>query len=306
MQETLVAEVRRFNRTVTARVGALDSRFLGRGRPLAQARMLWEISADGCEVRALRSRLQLDSGYTSRLMRSLEAAGLVTVTPHEEDRRIRIARLTPAGLAEREVLEERSDQLAWSFLEPLTEAQREELVGAMRDVRRLLAAAAVTVKPVDPTHADARRCIEAYFAELDRRSETGFDPGAGISAEPHELRPPAGVLLLAYLDEEPVGCGALKNHEDAPSEIKRMWVADAVRGMGIGRRLLGELEARALAGGADTVRLETNRSLTEAIRMYRKAGYAEVPAFNDEPFADHWFEKRLRAARRAHHDPERR
>jgi DNA-binding MarR family transcriptional regulator/GNAT superfamily N-acetyltransferase len=293
MQEAMIAEVRRFNRTITAHVGALNDRYLGRSRPLGEARLLWEIGPDGCELRALRSRLDLDSGYVSRLMRSLEAAGLVTVVPNEADRRTRIARLTPAGRTERMILDERSDDQARSLLEPLTPAQQDHLVSAMRDVERLLIAAAVEIKPVEPTHPDARGCIEAYFAELDRRSPSGFDRTASISVEPDEVRPPAGVLLLAYLGSEPVGCGALKNHADAPSDIKRMWVDDSVRGVGIGRRLLGELEARAAEHGARTVRLDTNRNLTEAIAMYRKAGYVEVPAFNDEPFAHHWFEKEL-------------
>jgi DNA-binding MarR family transcriptional regulator/GNAT superfamily N-acetyltransferase len=293
MREGVIAEVRRFNRTITAHVGALNDRFLGRGRPLGEARLLWEIGPEGCELRTLRARLGLDSGYVSRLLRSLEAAGLATVSPHEADRRARIARLTPAGLAERRLLDERSDEDVRSLLESLTAAQQDDLVRAMRDVELLLTAAAVEIVPMDPAHPDARRCIAAYFAELDRRSESGFDPGAGISAEPHELRPPAGELLLAYLRAEPVGCGALKHHERAPSEIKRMWVSDSVRGLGIGRRLLVELEARAREHGARTVRLETNRNLSEAIAMYRSAGYVEVPAFNDEPFAHHWFEKHL-------------
>jgi ribosomal protein S18 acetylase RimI-like enzyme len=72
-----------------------------------------------------------------------------------------------------------------------------------------------------------------------------------------------------------------------------VWVADSVRGLGIGRRLLVELERHASQRGARTVRLETNRNLTEAIALYRSAGYVEVPPFNDEPFAHHWFEKRL-------------
>jgi DNA-binding MarR family transcriptional regulator/GNAT superfamily N-acetyltransferase len=297
MQETMIAEVRRFNRTITAHIGALSDRFMGRSLPLGEARLLWEIGPEGCELRSLRSRLELDSGYVSRLLRSLEAAGLVTVVPAEADRRTRIARLTPAGLAERKILDERSDDLARSLLHPLTDAQQHDLVSAMRDVERLLTAAVVEIKPIDPNHPDARRCIDAYFAELDRRSESGFDPAAGVSAEPDELRPPAGVLLVAYLAGEAVGCGALKNHEGAASEIKRMWVADSARGLGIGRRLLAALEARASDDGARSVRLETNRNLTEAIAMYRKAGYAEVPAFNDEPFADHWFEKELETKR---------
>jgi DNA-binding MarR family transcriptional regulator/GNAT superfamily N-acetyltransferase len=293
MEQAMVTDVRRFNRTVTAHVGALNDRFLGRGRPLGEARLLWEIGPEGCELRTLRARLGLDSGYVSRLIRSLEAAGLVTVGAGKRDRRTRVARLTAAGLRERAVLDERSDALASSLLEPLSAPQRDELVSAMRSVERLLTTAVVEIRPVEPTDPDARRCLEAYFAELNRRSESGFDPATGVTAEPHELRPPAGVLLVAYLGAEPIGCGALKHYRDAPSDIKRMWIAPSARGLGLGRRLLGELEDRIRAAGGITARLETNRVLTEAIAMYRKAGYVEVPPFNDEPFADHWFEKRL-------------
>ena len=290
----MVDRVRSFNRTVTRRVGALNDRFLARNRPLGQSRLLWEIGTEGCEVRSLRSRLDLDSGHASRLLRALENAGLVTVGPSASDRRIRVARLTPAGLSERAQLDKRSDDLAASILAPLDPGQRNELVGAMRTVERLLTTSAVEIRTVSPTDPDATRCIRAYFAELDRRSESGFDPSAGISAEPDELTPPAGCFLIAYVRDEPAGCGAVKHHPGAPSELKRMWVAESARGLGIGRRLLNELEARVLRSGATVARLETNRALVEAIAMYRSAGYVEVPAFNDEPFAHHWFEKRLR------------
>src|SRR5919197_3345765 len=293
MDAAMIEQVRSFNRTVMQRIGALNDGFLGRRRPLGEARLLWEIGPEGSELRSLRSRLDLDSGYVSRLLRSLQDDGLVTVAPSEADRRTRTARLPKRGLAERDVLEHRSDDVARSFLEPLTQTQQARLVTAMRDVERLLAAALVEIKPLDPTHPDARLCIAAYFAELDRRSDTGFDPSAGISAEPHELTPPAGAMLVAYLRSEPVGCGAVKHRAAAPSEIKRMWVAEHARGLGIAKRLLAELEALAIRSGARAVHLETNRALTEAIAMYRAAGYVEVPAFNDEPFAHHWFEKDL-------------
>jgi DNA-binding MarR family transcriptional regulator/GNAT superfamily N-acetyltransferase len=293
MRGAMVDQVRSFNRTVTQRVGALNDRYLARGRPLGEARVLWEIGTEGCEVRALRSRLGLDSGHASRLLRALEADGLVRVEPSPSDRRIRVARLTRAGLSERALLDERSDDLAASFLAPLDPGQRDELVAAMRTVQRLLMTAVVEIRRVDPTEPDARRCIRAYFAELDRRSESGFDPGASLSVGPDEVVPPAGCFLIAYLGDEPVGCGAVRHRAGALAEIKRMWVAESARGLGIGRRLLTQLEARAAGSGASKVRLDTNRALVEAIAMYRSAGYAEVPAFNDEPFAHHWFEKQL-------------
>jgi ribosomal protein S18 acetylase RimI-like enzyme len=98
---------------------------------------------------------------------------------------------------------------------------------------------------------------------------------------------------VATLGGEPIGCGALKFHDGAPAELKRMWVADSARGLGIGRRLLSELEHHADEHGVDTIRLETNKTLVEAIALYRSAGYVEVAAFNDEPYAHHWFEKHL-------------
>ena len=290
----MVAQVRRFNRAVTQRVGALDVSYLARGRPLGEARVLWEIGEEGSEVRSLRSRLGLDSGRASRLLRSLEAAGLVEVVTGAADRRARTARLTPAGLAERGELDRLSEELARSVLEPLPEAQRERLVVAMREVERLLTAALVEIREVDPAHPDARQCIRSYFAELERRSGAPFDPTTGSTAEPHEIRPPAGVFLVAYLRDAPIGCGALKHFPDGVSDVKRMWVAEPARGLGVGRRLLEELEARAAARGDRSVRLETGGVLTEAIALYASAGYVEVPAFNDEPFADHWFEKMLR------------
>jgi DNA-binding MarR family transcriptional regulator/GNAT superfamily N-acetyltransferase len=293
MADTLVDEIRQFNRTVTQRVGALNDQFLARDRPLGQSRVLWEIGTEGCEVRSLRSRLGLDSGHTSRLLRALEAAGLVSVAPGPYDRRIHVAQLTAAGVRERALLDQRADELAASILVPLDTGQRDELVAAMRTVTRLMTTPAIEIRTVDPADRDAKRCIRGYFAELDRRSESGFDPSTGVSAEPHELVPPAGSFLIAYIRGEPVGCGAVKHHPGAPSEVKRMWVAESARGLGIGRRLLSELEARALRSGASLARLETNRALVEAIAMYRSAGYIEVPPFNDEPFAQHWFEKRL-------------
>jgi DNA-binding MarR family transcriptional regulator/GNAT superfamily N-acetyltransferase len=293
MEELAISQVRRFNRVVTQRVGALNDRFLARNRPLGEARLLWEIGLRGRDVRSLRSQLGLDSGYVSRLLRSLQAAGLVVVGAKDSDRRVRVARLTPSGLSERAVLDRRSDELAASLLAPLSARQRARMVAAMAEVERLLSAAMVEVAAIDPGDPSARYCLQAYFAELERRFDGGFDPARSISADDEELRPPAGLLLVVSLDADPIGCGALKFHDNAPAELKRMWVAESARGLGVGRRLLDELEHHAAIHGAVVIRLETNRALTEAINLYRSAGYAEVSPFNQEAYAHHWFEKQL-------------
>ena len=289
----MIETVRRFNRTVTQRIGALSDVFLTRGRPLGQARLLWEIGPGGGDVRDLRARLDLDSGYLSRLLRSLERDRLITVRAGEADGRRRTARLTTAGEAERAELDRLSDQAAASLLGPLSAGQRERLVTAMAEVERLMTASAIEISVRDPRDPDARHCLRAYVEELAGRFDGGFDPGRSISAADHEMTPPAGLFLVATLHGEPVGCGALKFHPGEPAGVKRMWVAGSVRGLGLGRRLLAELEARAAAHGVRALRLETNRTLTEAISLYRAAGYREVPAFNDEPYAHHWFEKEL-------------
>jgi DNA-binding MarR family transcriptional regulator/N-acetylglutamate synthase-like GNAT family acetyltransferase len=293
MDPTMISQLRSFNRIVTQRVGALNDKFLARDRSLGESRLLWEIGADGRDVRSLRTQLELDSGYVSRLLRSLEAAGLVTLGPKESDKRVRIARLTPSGLAERAVLDQRSEELAASILASLGAKQRTRLVAAMADVERLLTASMVEVAAIDPAHPHAQHCLHAYFSELDRRFDTGFDPAQSMPADAAEMRAPAGLFLLASLRADPIGCGALKFHGQEPAELKRMWVADSARGLGIGRRLLGELERHAADHGVRTVRLETNKTLTEAISLYRSAGYTEVARFNDEPYAHHWFEKQL-------------
>jgi DNA-binding MarR family transcriptional regulator/GNAT superfamily N-acetyltransferase len=288
-----IAQVRSFNRLVTHRVGALHDHYLSRDRSLGEARVLWEVGERGSDVRALRARLDLDSGYLSRLLRSLESAGLVEVRPSAEDGRVRQVVLTPEGSEERTVLDRSSDVLAASMLEPLSATQRERLVAAMAEVERLLTATLVEVRVTDPAHEDAQHCVGQYFEELARRFPSGFDPAVSRRAAPEEMRPPRGLFLVATLHGEPVGCGGLKFHPGEPTEIKRMWVAESARGLGVGRRLLTRLEELAAEQGADAVRLDTNGNLREAIAMYRTNGYREVEPFNDEPYADHWFEKQL-------------
>ena len=293
MDVAAVRQIRRFNRTVAERIGALDDRFLHRGRPMGQARVLWEIGAGGSEVRTLRARLGIDSGYLSRVLRSLEKDGLVRIRPSREDRRVRRLDLTKAGRDERAELDRRSDALAAAILESLSDRQRLALTAAMGEVQRLLEASMVSFAIESPATADAHWCLEQYFAELGRRFDSGFDPARSIPAEAAQLTPPAGALVIARLRGWPIGCGALKFHGRRPAELKRMWIAPEVRGLGVGRRLLNELERHARAARVAVVRLETNRALTEAIALYKRSGYVEVDAFNSEPYAHHWFEKRL-------------
>jgi len=293
MDASHVQQVRRFNRVVTQRVGALEDSYLRRGRPLGEARLIFETGADGADVRALRNRLGLDSGYLSRLLRSLEAQGLVSVRRQAGDGRRRRVSLTTKGHAEFATYDGLSDELAESILAPLGTAQRERLVSAMAEVERLIRAAAIEVRWEAPDSADARWCLEQYFRELAERFETGFDPTRSNPARDEEMKPPAGYFVVARLDDCAVGCGALKRGNKGTGEIKRMWTAPSARGQGVARRVLQTLETIARKAGLTTLRLETNRTLKEAQALYRREGYQEVAPFNDEPYAHHWFEKKL-------------
>jgi DNA-binding MarR family transcriptional regulator/GNAT superfamily N-acetyltransferase len=291
MDTDQVRRVRRFNRAVTQRIGALNDHFLDRRRPLGEARLLWEIGGDGAELRALRQRLALDSGYVSRLLRSLERQGLVKAQAAAGDGRVRRVSLTAKGRREVTELDRRADAFARSLLAPLSVAQQGRLIAAMSEVERLMRASAVEIAAADPGSADAHWCLAEYFRELGGRFDAGFDPAKSISADADELTPPAGIFVLARLAGQPIGCGALKVKPRRIGEVKRMWVDAAARGLGVGRRLLETLEAEARNFGLRTLRLETNRSLVEAQALYRRTGYREVAPFNDEPYAHHWFEK---------------
>ncbi len=293
MNADQIQQVRRFNRVVTLRVGALETSYLQHGRPLAEARLIFEIGSEGEDVRSLRKRLRLDAGYFSRLLRSLENQGLVSVSAQAEDRRVRRVSLTPEGEAELEVYNALSDELAGMILAPLEPAQRERLVAAMAEVESLIEAAAFVVRPELPSSPDARWCLTEYFRELAERFETGFDPVRSNSASLGDMRPPKGVLVIARLDGAPVGCGVLKRKDATTGEIKRMWTAPHARGRGVARRVLRTLEATAREFGLTTLQLETNRTLQEAQALYRGEGYEVVAPFNNEPYAHHWFEKRL-------------
>jgi DNA-binding MarR family transcriptional regulator/predicted GNAT family N-acyltransferase len=290
--ESPLQSVRRFNRLVTQRVGALEVDYLRRGRPLAEARLIFEIGPDGADVRSLRSKLGLDSGYLSRLLQSLKKQGLIAVTKGDEDQRRRRVSLTREGAAERMAYDRLSDNLAESMLEPLNASEQRRLLAAMSEVERLIRAASVEVGAEPPDGEDSRLCLNAYFRELAARFDGGFN-GADDHARVDDMIPPTGLFVIARLDGDAVGCGGFKRVDKATGEIKRVWTAPAARGMGVARRILRTLEAAAREKGLKTLRLDTNRALTEAHALYRSEGYKEVARFNDNPYAHHWFKKQL-------------
>ncbi|MCG6115728.1 MAG: bifunctional helix-turn-helix transcriptional regulator/GNAT family N-acetyltransferase [Mesorhizobium sp.] len=291
MDQTDIEDVRRFNRSLTRRIGVLDESYLGRGRPLGQARLLFEIGPDGCDLKTLRDRLGLDSGYLSRLAATLVEQGLVELGNDPEDGRRRRATLTAAGLEEWRAYDALSDRFARSLLAPLDPARRQRLVDAMREVERLVAASSIELDPVSPESTEAKACLASYVGELEGRFETGFDAAKSRPRGP-ATQPPR-LFLVARLEGRAVGCGALYDFDADTVELKRMWVAQDTRGLGIARRLLDRLESEARNAGMTRLLLDTNRTLTEAMAFYEKSGYRQIDRYNDNPYADFWYEKTL-------------
>ena len=294
MADEQTAVLRRFNRTYTQRIGALDESFLGTGRPLGPSRLLFEIGSGdgaGATVRELRDRLGLDSGYLSRLLRALETDDLVVVRPDPDDRRRRRVTLSRRGRTAWRRLDDRSEKLAERLVAPLSQRQRERLTEALATADRLVRAATVRLEETAPTDPRAVAAMAAYFAEIGDRF--GFEPGDAWQHDAASMAAPDGFFVVATSDGEPVACGGVQRLPDGAAEVKRMWVHDDWRGAGLGARLLRHLEDRARARGHAVVRLDTNDTLVEAIAMYERAGYRSIERYNDNEWARCWFEKRL-------------
>lgn len=279
--------VRDFNRFYTRRLGVLGDHYLGLDRPWGESRLLYEIGA-GADVRDLRERLGLDSGYLSRTLRSLQARELVAMRPHPDDGRVRVAELTPAGERARDDLDARARESVGDMLGQLTVAQRDRLIAAQRQVRQLLRMASVVIEAVPDDAPAARECLRRYAAELAVRFPEGYDESALI--QPGELATTGGEFLVAT-EDSPVGCGAWQPLSGGVAEIRHLWISPESRGLGLGRRILQWLERGAAGQGFDTLRLGTHSSLPEAAALYRSNGYREIPPYGDSPYNQLTFEK---------------
>ena len=210
------------------------------------------------------------------------------------DGRVRTARLTRRGIHERVLLDQGSDELARSFLEPLSVSNRDRLVAAMAEVERLLTAGLVEIDDADPAGPDGRHCLESYFAELGPPVRGRLRGGP----QPRRRRRRPATRRRTSSSSRAFGrAGRLRRPEAQAGRpggaAPHVGVATTSAGSASGSGYSPSSSARAAARGAGAVRLETNRTLTEAIGLYRASGYREIPAFNDEVYAHHWFEKTL-------------
>lgn len=291
MNANEIARVRRFNRAVTVEVGALDTSFLGRGRPLGAARLLNSVGRGVADVGLLRDSLGLDSGLASRLLRGLEEEGLIETVVHPDDGRRRVVRLTRAGKLEFRTYEQLSNEQAGAIL--ARHPRPQALLAAMDLIACALQRDRIIIERTDPRSEPARACLQAYYDELAQRFAHSFDVARSRDPDAADMILPRGVFLLAWSDGLPVACVGLKGGDSDTAEVKRLWVAPAARGLGVARQLMAAVEAAARELGIQRLRLDTNKELPEAVELYRKTGWIEIARFNDDPYPDVFFERRL-------------
>lgn len=286
-----ILRFRRFARSVTTEVGALDESFLGRGRSLGAARVLNAIGHGRTDLAELRTYLTLDSGLLSRLLRQLEAEGLVRLSQSPLDARARIAELTETGAEEFAAYEDISNDRASSLL--ARHPKPEALLAAMDLIASALGQDRIVIEERDPRDDPSVFCLNEYYAELGRRFSTGFDVNLSCDPQATDMIAPRGAFLVAFSDGLPIGCVGVKGNGGPIAEIKRLWIAPSARGLGLAKRLMTLAEERAQTLGIQILRLDTNSVLPEAIRLYQSTGWKEIDRFNDDPYPDHFFEKTL-------------
>ncbi len=291
MDQDQINRFRNFSRAVAVEIGALEDSFLNRGRPLGAARVLNAIGLGYVNVSDLRKFLNLDTGLLSRLLRGLEAEGLIETQPNPSDLRSRTTRLTARGEAEFAVYETLSNDRAERILTKHKDARH--LLDAMDTVTIALSREDIVIHEVDYASEVARKCLTAFAAELSHRLNSGFDLENSGDPDLSQMQHPHGTFVVAQLGDMPLGCVGIKGDGAAMAEVKRMWIAPTARGLGLAKRLMTTAEDAARALSITTLRLDTNRMLYEAVGLYHSMGWTEIDRFNDDPYPDIFFEKIL-------------
>lgn len=286
-----IKRVRNFSRSVAVEIGALEDSFLDRGRPLGAARVLNAIGLGYEQVATLRTYLKLDTGFLSRLLRGLEAEGLVETTSNSADRRSRRTRLTTKGQTEFDLYETLSNERAAKILASHKNARR--LLDAMDLITITLSQNQIVFEEAEYSSELARQCLNAYARELSERVSGSFTLARSGEPDLSQMAPPNGTFIIARLEDVPIGCVGVKGSGGKVAEIKRMWITPAARGLGLSRRLMTFAEDAARSIGIETLRLDTNSALFEAVGLYKSMGWVEIEPFNDDPDPDTFFEKHL-------------
>jgi DNA-binding MarR family transcriptional regulator/GNAT superfamily N-acetyltransferase len=275
-----VAAVRGFNRFYTNIIGVLGEGLLRTPYSLAEARVIFELAQrDRTEVTELRRSLDLDAGYLSRILARFAADGLITRERSTSDGRRQIIALSDSGRAAFSVLDSRSAEDVGALLGRLTAEQQRRLIGAMETIRDLLGATpkppAVELRPLAP--GDVGWVVHRHgvlYAEEYGWDETFEALVARILADYVDNRDPRRESAwIAEVDGAPVGCVFCMRHDEETAQLRLLLVEPGARGSGVGGRLVEECIRFARQAGYRRMMLWTNDVLTDARRLYERAGF---------------------------------
>ncbi len=278
-----VDAIRAFNRFYTRYIGLLDEQHLGSGMSLAEVRLLYELAHAGdASPSALAKELNLDPGYTTRLVQSLERRGLIRRANASDDGRRSMVGLNAAGRKTIAGLERATRERLGTRLEPLSDDERLALVGAMRSVERLLDRdrPPTTVelrapRPGDIGHVIARQAAlyareygwdwtyEALIAGICSRFIDRFDESSER-------------CWIADRDGEAIGSVFLVRKSATVAQLRLLYVEPSARGLGVGTKLVDACIRFARAAGYRRIALWTNDVLVSARRIYEAAGFVLV------------------------------
>jgi DNA-binding MarR family transcriptional regulator/GNAT superfamily N-acetyltransferase len=302
-----VAEVRRFSRFYTQKIGVLQQAYLQSPFTLTEVRVLYELAhREGPTASELCRDLGLDPGYLSRILGRFRKKGLVTRVASRADGRQQILSLTRKGEEAFAPLNLRSRREIEALLSPLTEPEQKRLVDAMHEIETLLGAkpepkAPFILRPHQPgdigwiVHRHGvlyaqeygwDETFEALVAEIAASFIKNFDPKKER-------------CWVAEKDGEIVGSAFLVRKSASAAKIRLVYVEPKARGIGIGSRLTAECERFARQAGYRKITLWTNSVLLAARHIYAKAGFRLVHSephhsFGHDLVGETW-EKTLRA-----------
>ena len=278
-----VAIVREFSRFYTRRLGTLDEGLLETPWSLTEARVIFELAqAPSTDMAALRTSLALDSGYLSRLLAKIDAAGLIARTTSPVDGRRQALALTTAGKRLFRTLDERSNRQVAALLAPLSDSAQEALAGAMRTVMRTLdersAAPAVMLRGLRPGDLGwvVQRHGEVYAREYGLTQSFEALVARIVADYVDQHQPERESAWIAEIDGQRAGCVFCVRKDDETAQLRILLVERWARGHGLGARLVDECIRYARDSGYRKLVLWTNDILVSARRIYLAAGFELV------------------------------
>lgn len=301
MTEERVAAVRKFNRLYTNVMGILAEGLLGTPYSLTEARVIFELAQrePAAKVADLRSQLDIDAGYLSRILGRFETAGLVSREWSSSDGRRRDVRLTRRGRETFKTLDKRSAEEISSLLSTLDETDQRRLVGAMEAIREILESrprrGLFLIRP--PTSGDFGWVVQrhgALYADEYDWDESFEALVARIVADYIDKRDSKRqAAWIAEIDGERAGCVFCVKKDETTAQLRLMLVEPDVRGMGLGTRLVDECIRFARRARYEQMTLWTNDVLKDARRVYERAGFElseekRHNSFGHDLVGQHW------------------